>query len=282
MGDVYNYSSLLQTLLRENRIESVSMVVPRKYSFIPKMFSNIGTIIEVNADDSVPKGHAHIIYNDRKQRIPKLLLRNLISTLKVLTLLTFLPSRLRLDGGRIGSSTVSFFFRSVLPIPKATLKFSSPDIQCTEVNTDADSLFSDLGLRQGRTLIIAPESNSSSDLSEELINLIISKARFKNFKILFNEVMERGRNDSVSMRIPLHLLNRILEKAGYFISVRSGICDLVSPSKAKKMIIYEANHLEFLQIDRENKFNEPITQLIMQKFLNSDQLNDILNKFLDE
>ena len=45
--------------------------------------------------------------------------------------------------------------------------------------------------------------------------------------------------------VPLNIVPQFISKSGYFIGVRSGLCDVISAATAKKIILYDAEERFF-------------------------------------
>lgn len=95
------------------------------------------------------------------------------------------------------------------------------------------------GLRKGKTVIIAPEANSVTQLESALWNKIIEGLAQKGYTAIANVEQNEGLSApdyfcAYAESVPL------LEYAGYFIGLRSGFCDIVSSAKCRKVVIYPA------------------------------------------
>ncbi len=71
----------------------------------------------------------------------------------------------------------------------------------------------------------------------------------------------KGRN---RLEIPLFQLGNYLEFAGYFISIRSGLCDIAEHSHCKQIVIfreqrvYHCSVLEYFDLHKDNLSEESI------------------------
>lgn len=95
------------------------------------------------------------------------------------------------------------------------------------------------GVIKGKTVIIAPEANSITQLETELWNQVIVKLEEKGYAVLVNMEENEGYCApgyfcAYTESVPL------LEYAGFFIGLRSGFCDIVSTAKCHKVVIYPA------------------------------------------
>lgn len=121
-----------------------------------------------------------------------------------------------------------------------TVKPQLPQIARTDY---AEKLFDSMGLKQGKTVIIAPYAGSyrsgiSMEYWEELTRWLIDR----DFTVCTNSAgdYEPVINGTKAIFFPFSEAVNTVEYAGYFIAVRSGLCDIVSYSRCKKIILYES------------------------------------------
>lgn len=95
----------------------------------------------------------------------------------------------------------------------------------------------EMGIVEKKTVIIAPEANSVTRLSEEFWNEVIIELKKRGFAVYVNC---KNENTFCAESIFFTYWESVptIDFAGYFIAIRSGLCDIVSSSKAKKIIIY--------------------------------------------
>ncbi len=101
------------------------------------------------------------------------------------------------------------------------------------------------GLSKGKTIIVAPYANSVEELPiqfwEELVKRLIKMGYYVFTNVSGNQKAIKG---SKSIKIPLSQLGNYLEFAGYFISLRSGLCDIVGHSICKQIVIFRDRKIE--------------------------------------
>ncbi len=95
------------------------------------------------------------------------------------------------------------------------------------------------GLAKGKTVIVAPEANSITQLDTALWNRIIEGLEQKGYTVIMNVTQNEGYRApdyfcAYAESVPL------LEYAGHFLGLRSGLCDIVSSAKCRKVVIYPA------------------------------------------
>lgn len=103
-----------------------------------------------------------------------------------------------------------------------------------------DSLFHKNGLIKGKTVIISPYANTSSSLPEGFWIKLARDYIEKGYTACTNSCGdgEPAIEGTKAVKIPLKAAIQFVEAAGTFIGLRSGLCDIISSAKAKKIILY--------------------------------------------
>lgn len=103
-----------------------------------------------------------------------------------------------------------------------------------------DNYFEMNGLTKGKTVIIAPYANTSSSLSPALWIKIAREYSDKGYIVCTNSSGEEepAIEGTKAIFFPLSAAIPIVEAAGIFIGLRSGLCDVISSARAKKVILY--------------------------------------------
>ena len=170
------------------------------------------------------------------------------------------PSEIKLkllnDGWRQISSNPSEWFRGYKGLYFTELfrkfVFNLPDTirpkhpQFPDVSDQLKSLFEQYKLIDKRTVVISPYSNTLADLPDEFWIKITAALLEKGYTVCTNSVggEEPAVAGSIPVFFPLDIAPQFVERAGVFIGVRSGFCDVISGADAKKIILY----------DREDRF----------------------------
>lgn len=141
------------------------------------------------------------------------------------------PYKLRIDN----------YFRFILNVPE-DFPLASPCIS-EEQRERAKQLFDSYNLVEGRTVILAPYSNSSKSYSDRSIHIfekVASKLAEKGYIVCTNVDQRNPRpiRDTVAVSPSLDLLIPFADLAGYVITFRSGFADIVSGSRAKLFVLY--------------------------------------------
>lgn len=115
-----------------------------------------------------------------------------------------------------------------------TLPSYRPDVQ------KIVSEFQRHGLKEGRTVILASESNSLVCLDRKIWTSIIEKLKNEGFTVCTNIASEEESPLPGTVGFQFSIENSIVvsEMAGWFIGMRSGLCDVISNAKCRKVVLY--------------------------------------------
>lgn len=98
------------------------------------------------------------------------------------------------------------------------------------------------GMVEGKTVLLSPYANTISNLPDEIWEMIAVKYQQQGYVVFTNS---SGKHEPTvkgtkSLFLPYSQMVPILEKAGTFIGMRSGLCDIIASAKCKKIILYPA------------------------------------------
>lgn len=96
------------------------------------------------------------------------------------------------------------------------------------------------GSKKGNTVLIAPYSESIESMGKEDWEYMVKRLKEQGFSVFTNcgTKQEKPIRGSKAIHIPFDEIAHFVEWAGYFISIRSGLCDIVSKAECCKMILY--------------------------------------------
>lgn len=102
-------------------------------------------------------------------------------------------------------------------------------------------------LEEGKTVIVSPYSNTLAGLPDEFWKKLVRRLKQFGFSVCTNSSGDRepAIEGTASVFFSLDIAPQMVEKAGYFIGIRSGFCDIISGTKAKKVILYQAKERFF-------------------------------------
>ena len=98
-----------------------------------------------------------------------------------------------------------------------------------------------IGLPEKKTVVLAPYVNSfENELSPEWWENLANRLKSKGYTVVTNCFGDEiPINGTESVLFNYEELNILMEACGLFIGMRSGLCDILSESNCKKIIIYQ-------------------------------------------
>lgn len=119
-----------------------------------------------------------------------------------------------------------------------TLKNADPEVE---------ELLKNNGLQEGNTVVLSPYSNTLADLPKQFWTSLAENLKQTGFTVCTNSIgdTEPAIEGTIPLTFSLEIAPQVIEKAGYFIGIRSGFCDVISGANAKKVILYHAKERFF-------------------------------------
>lgn len=123
------------------------------------------------------------------------------------------------------------------------LCFNTEDHSSPKFSNDSyeiDKIFNQYDLIPGKTVLLAPYAGTVEVLPFYFWKEIIDELIDSGYKVILNsegDAVEKWDNIPCGL-IPYSLIVPFLNRCGYFIGFRSGLCDIVSSSTCKKIIVY--------------------------------------------
>ena len=114
-------------------------------------------------------------------------------------------------------------------------------VQFPEFENDdiIDEYFDEKGLKKGKTVVLFPNANTIEDLPWHCWEHFARRVRELGFTVCTNVEPD---GDIISgtcdVFVPYPHLKSFVEKAGYMVSLRSGVCDIIADSECYKFILY--------------------------------------------
>lgn len=105
---------------------------------------------------------------------------------------------------------------------------------------DIDKFFKDNGLVPGKTAVLSPYANTISNLPMEAWEEIAGILKDKGYMVCTNSASDKepAISGTKPLFIPFSIAASVLEAAGLFIAMRSGLCDIVAAAACRKVIFY--------------------------------------------
>jgi hypothetical protein len=94
-------------------------------------------------------------------------------------------------------------------------------------------------IKTGRAVVLSPFAKSVADIDTKYWKQIIRHYKEKGYQIFTNVVGdERALEGTVRLEVGLSQLRSVVERAGTFIGIRSGLCDVIREADCRKIALY--------------------------------------------
>ncbi len=233
-GDIYLIGTFWRQYLERNHIEDyVFLVITKACEKVTRLF-----------------GIKNVIVFKKKMECACLIQYHMLCPQKVnITLLNdswyqIHTNPLEWFRGYKGLEFTELFRRFVFELPDGT-KPEHPLFP--NVDSKLDAIFQEKHLQAGNTVVLSPFSNTLADLPNGFWVGVAKRLQQQGFTVCTNSggEAEPAVEGTAAVFCSLEIAPQFVERAGYFVGVRSGFCDIVSGSKAKKVILYDARNRFF-------------------------------------
>lgn len=233
-GDIYLIGTFWRQYLERNHIEDyVFLVITKACEKVTRLF-----------------GIKNVIVFKKKMECACLIQYHMLCPQKVnITLLNdswyqIHTNPLEWFRGYKGLQFTGLFRRFVFELPDGT-KPEHPLFP--NVDSKLDAIFQEKHLQAGNTVVLSPFSNTLADLPNGFWVGVAKRLQQQGFTVCTNSggEAEPAVEGTAAVFCSLEIAPQFVERAGYFVGVRSGFCDIVSGSKAKKVILYDARNRFF-------------------------------------
>ena len=154
-----------------------------------------------------------------------------------------------------------------------------------DYSSEINDFFQKHKLIKGKTVVLSPYSNTLFDLPDDVLESIVEHCRQQGFIPVTNCAgAEKPIAGTEAVFFPLTQAIAFMNAAGYFVGVRSGLCDIISSSSCKKVIIYEkdglfykTSHFEYFSLKRMGLCDD-----VLEIEYRDDIKNECLYKILEE
>ena len=140
--------------------------------------------------------------------------------------------------GHNGLNMVDFYLYFGLKIDENVAKSVPEFIKDENI---INKWFEENHLNLGKTILISPYSTGLKEyeMPEEFWENLACELRRRGYTLVTNCAGEEKRiSGTIALSIPYDQIVPVLEKAGYFIGIRSGLCDIISGASCKKIVLY--------------------------------------------
>ena len=104
-----------------------------------------------------------------------------------------------------------------------------------------DEIFKENKLKENNTVILSPYVNTLPPLPWWVWVNLAEKIKKRGYVVCTNigGPQELPINGTIPLQFGFDISVPLLEKCGYFVGIRSGLCDIISSARCKKIIIYQ-------------------------------------------
>jgi hypothetical protein len=136
----------------------------------------------------------------------------------------------------------------------------------------SESIFVKESLKPGRTVLLSPYANTTYGITEEAWAKLAGDLKSKGYDVCTNVSGkdEKAIPGTKAVFVPYIQLIDFLDRAGGFVGLRSGLCDIVSGSTAKKVIIYPekamfhtSSYYNYFSLEKMFDVRENLKELIV-------------------
>lgn len=108
---------------------------------------------------------------------------------------------------------------------------------CVEKNIE--DIFEEKGLKKGKTVILAPYSSSAQVINMDIWEDIAEKLCKAGYAVATNCILgkERPISGTTELAFEYKYAKTYLEYAGFFVGARSGLCDIISSTNCRKIVL---------------------------------------------
>lgn len=228
-GDIYIIGQFLDEYIKQNNISDyVITVVGKACKKVGEMFNwkNI-VVLNVEESDALVQFSRTIGLKEAKVDI--------LNDCFIQTVNRRLRAYKNLDFRRIFQREV--FNQSITDKVKLKEKLQN--------DTDIIRYAEEKGIIKGKTVILSPYANTVSIIPSEIWEKIAEYFIEKGYKVFTNSSSpeEPVIDGTEPICAPFAYMRQVIEYAGVFIAVRSGLCDIIAAADAVKVILYPKGRL---------------------------------------
>ena len=94
-------------------------------------------------------------------------------------------------------------------------------------------------IKKGKSVIFSPYAKSVPKISDEIWQSAIKYYKDKGYELYTNVAKgEAPLNETLPLSPSIKDFPKVVERAGAFVGIRSGLCDIIRETKAKKIALY--------------------------------------------
>ena len=141
---------------------------------------------------------------------------------------------------------------------------------------NSDGIFIYNRIAKKKTVLIAPYSNTEGNLPKEFCDTLIKHLMNKNYDVCTNiGPGEEALTGTIGLHIPYSQILDFVNKCVCFISVRSGLCDIVSSTTSPMVVFYQSQDRVVYDLAEMGLKTDNILQYNMDEMDNEQVINAI-------
>lgn len=130
---------------------------------------------------------------------------------------------------------------------------------------DSEVYFEKNGLKKGRTALISPYTGTFGCISEEICIKMVEMLKDMGYTICTNTAPgEEAIPGTLGLFIPYSCVIDFVDKAGLFIGMRSGLCDIISSTSARMIVFHNGYHLVFFGLQSMGLKSDRLLELVRE------------------
>lgn len=175
----------------------------------------------------------------------------------------------------------TMFQRCVFRLDNKVEKF-----QIKQIN--ADEIFDKYGLYKGKTILLSPYANTIHKMPENFWYKLAEKLKKNGYCVCTNVSSENEKpiEGTNGIFIPYIQVIDFLNKAGGFVGMRSGLCDIVSSTTAKMVVLYPYGNIfgtcstfDYFSLRKMKLKEHELLEIVFQENDGNNIENQIINFF---
>jgi hypothetical protein len=220
MGDLYLACAFAEAVRARHGGSGLVAFVRPEFAYIPTLFPAVSRIVPVADVDSMGIQPENLLLAQGRLFV-------------VFPHTSFLPV--------IGYKGVDFldYLRLCLKLPLDTQP-TPPRAQTADERASGQEILRRHGLHSGRTVVLAPDATSTGVAPDSFWAALAGELKRGGYDVAFNNPRHTRTpiESAVSLDVPVANFLAVAEEAGWVISARSGLCDLLAHASAKLTVVY--------------------------------------------
>lgn len=155
-----------------------------------------------------------------------------------------------------------------------------PKVRRIRARNDMDDFFKKHKLLEGRTVLLSPDAQSVPLLSDEFWKRLSKRLTSMQYCVCTNigSDEEKAIDGTIPVFVSINDVCEFTEKAGCFIGLRSGLCDLLCDSDCKRIVLYSNQGAYAIFSIKNMGFDKNLSEYIVQ----AENEMDIIDRIVQE